>query len=135
MSPSRFQVLPEREMPELRVTLPQMIHWCSVASSRQVSISPLGSRTSQLRSLPPRARARALDGVIRSGRDDCGPDGSSPMSSVGIGIVSLLVAPAGRSSSSSIGGWSGTVSGRREGRCSCPPTPTLVIGCRRTRNT
>ena len=41
MSPRRFQVLPLREIIDSRDTEPAMIHCCSVASSRQLRVSPL----------------------------------------------------------------------------------------------
>jgi hypothetical protein len=52
MSPRRFQVLPLREIIDSRDTLPAMIHCCSVASSRQVRVSPLSSRMIHCRSSP-----------------------------------------------------------------------------------
>ena len=49
-SPSRFQVLPVREISDSRVTTPATIHCCSVASSRQLFWSPFSSRISHWRS-------------------------------------------------------------------------------------
>src|SRR5688572_30306173 len=50
MSPSRFQVLPVREIIDSRLTRPPTIHCWRVASSRQVLVSPLSRRISQTRS-------------------------------------------------------------------------------------
>src|SRR5678815_2347107 len=50
MSPSRFHVLPVREISDSRVTTLLTIHCCSVASSRQLFCSPFSSRISHCRS-------------------------------------------------------------------------------------
>jgi hypothetical protein len=50
MSPIRFQVLPVREISDSRVTTPETIHCCSVASSRQLFCSPFSSRINHCRS-------------------------------------------------------------------------------------
>src|SRR5687768_17191378 len=67
MSPSRFQVLPLREINDSRPTMPATIHCCSVASSRHVLVSPFSSRTSHCRSPEP----------ARPPEPECGPDGRS----------------------------------------------------------
>lgn len=48
--PSRFQVFPEREISASRPTIPDAIHCCSVASSRQLFCSPVSRRMSHNRS-------------------------------------------------------------------------------------
>ena len=75
ISPSRFQVLPEREINASRVATPATIHCCSVAISRHVFCSPFSSRTSHWRSVvigPGRTSAIASmleleDGAVRCG--------------------------------------------------------------------
>src|SRR3954468_22898056 len=74
MSPSRFHVLPVREISDSRVTTPATIHCLRFASSRQLFCSPFSSRISQCRS----SLAFELSSSIESGRGtpDIGlPDG------------------------------------------------------------
>ncbi len=92
ISPSRFQVLPVREISDSRVTTPATIHCCRIASSRQLFCSPFSRRISHWRSFSaPGAPSSLLPGVPGSSRID------SPARAAPPTVGGLLVDFFGRS--------------------------------------
>src|SRR5262245_30812773 len=101
MSPSRFHVLPVREISDSRETTPATIHCCSVASSRHVLVSPFSRRTSHWRS-----------------PESFGPDGTSPM------LIGASDSTRGAGAGAGLGADGGF--GRGGSGCCCAGRPTLV---------
>src|SRR5262245_55049668 len=64
MSPSRFHVFPVREIIDSRVTIPDTIHCCRVASSRHVFCVPSSKRMIHSRSPPSSARSTRPESAV-----------------------------------------------------------------------